>query len=286
MGSKNRLVLIPNEDLPILRDMYKINWPRHILNYHTINNFVLWLDKYPSIEGLSIWSLNGTWRQNGTVIIKSYWDVHCATLEETQESLVQALCLLDWKEPLLICSFPDYIRPAVLKTIEKVKAHVNYDTEYTFFILAKDKAKDLEPVKLSDGLSIRQLSEAEVSTANDNWPYKKDGSLVFLQRMMKYNVSYGAYSVTGQLVGWVFIDSSGGIGILHVVDEYRRKRIAEALVIEISKHIAGNLGLNPHTFILPDNIPSIGLFKKLGFEANTEPAYWIQMNPRAINQKN
>lgn len=70
MDSKNRLVVIPNEDLPILRDMYKINWPRHIVNYQTLHNFILWLDNYPSIDGLSIWSLNGTWRQNGTFIIK------------------------------------------------------------------------------------------------------------------------------------------------------------------------------------------------------------------------
>lgn len=230
--------------------------------------------------------MNRTFFVNDKNYLQSYWDVHCATLDETQESLVQALCLLDWNEPLLICSFPEYIHPAVLKAIDKVKANVRYDTGYTLFILAKDKAKNLAPVELSDGISIRQLSEAEASTANDKWPYKKDGSLVFLQRMTKYNVSYGAYSETGQLVGWVFIDSSGGIGVLHVIEEFRRKRIAEALVIKISKHIAENNSLSPHTFILPDNAPSIGLFKKLGFEANAEPGYWIQMNPRAINQKN
>ncbi|GAB0093401.1 uncharacterized protein DMENIID0001_084960 [Sergentomyia squamirostris] len=66
----DRLVSIPREDLPALRDLYKIDWPKHSFIYTTINQYILWLDIDPKIENLNFWSLNGSWQTDGTVIMK------------------------------------------------------------------------------------------------------------------------------------------------------------------------------------------------------------------------
>ncbi|XP_059617249.1 uncharacterized protein LOC132262124 [Phlebotomus argentipes] len=283
MSNTDRLVSIPPEDLLTLLDMYKVNWPRHLLSYQTIYHFFLWLQKNSSIEDLFVWSLNGSWRQNGTVIIKSHRDIHIATLDETHESLFRALCLLDWSPGILVCSFLEYMRPAPLRAIEKCRVPVAYDCSYKFFILAKEKAMDLQEVNLPENITIKRLAVEDASVANDLWPYKKDGSLVFLERMAKYNVAFSAYSSTGQLVGWVFVDSSLGIGTLHVVDEFRGRKIAQALVVKMCHYLSGTLNIDPHTFIVTNNYPSINLFKKLGFVENTELGYWIQTKPFSEN---
>ncbi|GAB0099332.1 uncharacterized protein DMENIID0001_151880 [Sergentomyia squamirostris] len=274
----DRLVSIPQEELPVLRDLYKVDWPKHLVAYQTINHYILWLEIDPNIKNLHIWSLNGSWRTNGTFIIKEHFDIHFATLEKNNESLVRALCLVDWSPGFLICAFMEYQRPSILKAIEKVKVPVIYDAGYKYFTLDKDKAKNLNDIPLDD-ITIKRLTVKDAAIANDLWPYKKEGSLIFLQISAKYNMCLGAYSSNNDLIGWIFIATSGAVGTLHVIEEYRGRKIAQALVVKICQYIGRSLQLDVHAFITHDNVPSQKLFEKLGFLENTEQGYWILTQP-------
>ncbi|XP_055685165.1 uncharacterized protein LOC129791163 isoform X2 [Lutzomyia longipalpis] len=276
MPPADRLVPIARKALPILRDLYKVDWPKHLINYQTINNFVNWYNQTSSIDEVFIWSLNDTWRDNGTFIIKSHYDIHCGTLDGNEETLVRAFCLINWNRPLLICSFVEYQRPPIVKALKIHKVPIKYDCSYKFFTLPKEKAKALPSVDLADDITIRRLGVREAEKANDLWPYKKDGSLTFLQKVAKYSMCYSAYTSSNELVGWIFTDTSGGIGTLHVVEEFRGRKIAQALVVKLCQHMGGTLKIDPHAFIVKTNFPSINLFEKLGFIESDELGYWIQ----------
>ncbi|GAB0088876.1 uncharacterized protein DMENIID0001_033400 [Sergentomyia squamirostris] len=280
----DRLVPIPREDLPALRNLYKVNWPKYLVVYKTINQFILWLETDPKIDNLFIWSLNGLWQSNGTVIIKNDLDIHCATLEENGESLMKALCLIDWSPGVLICDIMAYLQPRILEVIEKLRIPVMFDTGtgHKFLTLEREKAENLKDIQLDD-VTIKRLTVEDASIASSLWRsmahFRKGGSLMLLQRSAKYNMCLGAYSPNNDLIGWIFVASSGAIGTLHVIEEYRGRKIAQALIISLCQYIARSLKLDVHVFTTHENVPSQKLFSKLGFVENTELVYNILTKP-------
>ncbi|XP_059608035.1 uncharacterized protein LOC132255882 [Phlebotomus argentipes] len=278
MTSYDRLVPIATEDLPILRDLYKKNWPKYRIPYHTITHFTFWLETY-NVEDLLVWSLNDSWRENGTVIIKNHRDIHFATLDSTQETLVRALCLMDWSGGPLICGFEEHFRPAIRKAAEIANFPIVIEDSLKLFTLTREKARALQKVDLDEGLTIRRLTVEDASIANDLWRYKNSVTEVLLQKMAKYNICYGAYTPTDKLVGWIFITPYGAIGVLHILEEFRGKKIAQALVIQMIKYLIDTFAdLEPYAFIDALNVASIKLFEKLGFEDQHELGYFIYTN--------
>lgn len=65
----DKLVDIPQLEWIELRDLFLVNWPENHVAYHTIDNFVQWYRKEPDIKDLKIYSLNGSWRSDGTYVI-------------------------------------------------------------------------------------------------------------------------------------------------------------------------------------------------------------------------
>lgn len=63
------LTVIPPADWPELRDLYVANWPHNLVAYHTVDNFIQWHRRDPSIRNLTFYSLNGDWRKDGTYVI-------------------------------------------------------------------------------------------------------------------------------------------------------------------------------------------------------------------------
>ena len=65
----DKLVEVSQMEWIELRDMFLINWPENHVAYHTIDNFVQWFRKESDIKNLKIYSLNGSWRSDGTYVI-------------------------------------------------------------------------------------------------------------------------------------------------------------------------------------------------------------------------
>lgn len=69
MEPLNKLVEIPVCELPALRDLFKQDWPTHMIGYFTIDNYIRWLQETPTIPNLKIFSLNGDWINDGLYLI-------------------------------------------------------------------------------------------------------------------------------------------------------------------------------------------------------------------------
>ena len=60
---------IPVENLPSLRDKYKVNWPAHIVAYTLIDNFIWRFKNIPNNEDLiKVYTLNGKLEDDATFI--------------------------------------------------------------------------------------------------------------------------------------------------------------------------------------------------------------------------
>lgn len=70
----NKLVKIPTHHWKELRDMYLRDWPKNMVGYYTVNNYIKWIEKRPSMidnGNFTFLSLNNDW-QDGTFIITVY----------------------------------------------------------------------------------------------------------------------------------------------------------------------------------------------------------------------
>lgn len=65
----DKLVEVPQYSLIKFRNMFKTNWPSHIIAYYLIENYMEWLEKVNNIKNLKVYSLNGEWRKDGTFVI-------------------------------------------------------------------------------------------------------------------------------------------------------------------------------------------------------------------------
>ena len=81
MSRADELVLIPQNDWPLLRDLYESNWPENLVGFSTIDNYIRWYQKDPEIKNLSIYSLNGNWRVDGIfLVVVCIHKLHFSTL--------------------------------------------------------------------------------------------------------------------------------------------------------------------------------------------------------------
>ena len=65
----DKLVEIPPSDWIELRDLFLLNWPENHVAFQTINNYVNWYRKQSYIRHLKIYSLNNSWRSDGTYVV-------------------------------------------------------------------------------------------------------------------------------------------------------------------------------------------------------------------------
>lgn len=84
-----------------------------------------------------------------------------------------------------------------------------------------------------------------------------------------------AASLPGErLAGFIGLHGEGGIGMLEVFPEYRRRGLAAALVQGMVRRRLAE-GAIPFGHIVKGNEPSLRLQKKLGFRFSEEFVYWI-----------
>lgn len=137
-------------------------------------------------------------------------------------------------------------------------------------------------------------THGDLEKANSVWPFRNPNSLVFFERIAKYNPNIGAYKVDGTMVAWllryfwkkkqnkgnnyywivVFLRlPTGLLGALQTDEKYFGHGYGTLVTKVISKKIA-ELGHDIYAGILEKNYPSRNLFSKLGFKSIGE-VHWI-----------
>lgn len=79
--SMNKLTKIPPNDLPGLRDLFVQYWPKHVIGYYTIDNFVKWFEQDPNYADAELYCLDGDWSDGTYVILVSRSLLYCHGLD-------------------------------------------------------------------------------------------------------------------------------------------------------------------------------------------------------------
>jgi tRNA (guanine37-N1)-methyltransferase len=93
----------------------------------------------------------------------------------------------------------------------------------------------------------------------------------YLKERLVFGSIYGGY-INGEICGSVGVHAEGSIGLLQVLDKYRKRGFASELVTYMTNNLLVK-GEVPFSQIEFDNESSVDLHRKLGFEILTNRIY-------------
>jgi len=120
--------------------------------------------------------------------------------------------------------------------------------------------------------TMKRLQEIEAEYIYSNYTYDSYADIDYIRDRIEKDISIGVYHKK-ELVGWIMTHDDGSIGILHVLEQYRRKGLAKQMLLAIIQQKLEKKEL-PFLHIEEDNISSINLAKSCGF-VEDEIVWWI-----------
>ena len=109
-----------------------------------------------------------------------------------------------------------------------------------------------------------QLTAEDAEVLSSHWAFSGKGSVNYI----KYNIgnfpSVGIKDEKGNLVAWELSYFTGAMGMLHVMEEHRKKGIAKFIICTLASKLLDS-GKKVYCFIEDDNKASLDLHLKCGF---------------------
>ncbi|XP_055375841.1 uncharacterized protein LOC129608383 [Condylostylus longicornis] len=264
-SSLDQLVEIEQNDWPILRDLYKIEWPKHHIAFNIIQNYINWFQKDPNVKYIKVYSLNGDW-SDGTFVIVDRYIVPFCTLNKNLNRLTTALNLLDKSIPYYLYGYVERVAPAAKKYYEINNWIYDKHVCNTIWYRKKNNNKLEFEIKIPDHLILKPLQENDAIIVNNVWPHRHPGSLNAIKRLIRYNESLGIFRKDNdELIAWCLRLTLGSPGSLQVKDEYKRQGLG-ILLAKAMSNILMNLGMEIVAPVVEENVASKKMFESLDLQ--------------------
>lgn len=190
---------------------------------------------------------------------EDWWYVSCKTIDDFEWFLGKTN-----SEDKFIATIGDQL-------LERVKDH--FTCRWILSCQRFYLPNNIEIPKPTLETSSISTSDAELIYTNSN--YQTYTSIPYIKEQIEQGPG-AAYHSGDKLVGWVLTHDDGAMGMLHVLDNFRRQGIAKALVVDLIRKIR-ELGLIPFTYVEPSNCASLELIKGLGFVPD-RTIHWVNLN--------
>lgn len=129
-----------------------------------------------------------------------------------------------------------------------------------------------EPVEVvCGGLEIKPLTTEHLEIVYEH--YHDDVSYEYLKRRLEDGAIFGGF-VDGELCGFAGTHEEGAVGILRVLEKFRRRGFGAALEGYVINEVLKR-GEVPFVQVNPWNEASIRLQMGLGFEVSREVLWWL-----------
>lgn len=129
--------------------------------------------------------------------------------------------------------------------------------------------KDLLP--LHDGIKIETLNDSHFSMVVEHYHTMDDPD--YIRKLIDQEQLFGAF-VNGGFAGFIGIHLEGSIGMLEVLPEFRRQGLGTALESYLV-NLMVTKGWTPFCEVFADNINSMNMQRKLGFELSERYLSWF-----------
>ena len=120
-------------------------------------------------------------------------------------------------------------------------------------------------------VSLTALDSSHYDTITQN--YELDLGETYLRERLEAGAIFGAFA-DGEMIGFAGEHAEGSMGMLVILEQYRRKGYAAALVgFGVNRRL--KQGLIPFSNVFPDNYASIEMHKKMGFTISEDKVWWL-----------
>ena len=127
-----------------------------------------------------------------------------------------------------------------------------------------------DPPRISGKLQIRPAKETDLPVITEHYKKLEDREL---REIIRRGELFAGYD-NDKMIGFIGQHLEGGMGLLEVFPEYRRKKYGSELESWLIAHMQKQ-GLIPFCQIEVSNGNSLGLQRKLGLSVSEEKVYWM-----------
>lgn len=139
------LINIPIEELPELRDLYKVNWPLHVSTHSTIQLFIDRFKNFPEWIRKVFFLSFKDWKAHGAFVMTIGNRIFFNTLEKFPfDILRRALMLIDLDDKTTFVNIRDSLRCIVLDLLRIHHLEVVSDIGTKSFIIPRESLLDLD----------------------------------------------------------------------------------------------------------------------------------------------
>ncbi|XP_019875728.2 uncharacterized protein LOC109603679 [Aethina tumida] len=270
------LVVIPDEDLPELAQLYEKHQDVAAQIYCAIKTAIRWNQQ--GVKKFLFTSPNNSWREDGTIFVFVeflYKDLIISTLTNNYEHIYEALektKMIKSGTTLQFYSLDINFTPTILDWIKNTNKTLMYNLSGRNYSMTVEEALKLD-TSCPPEVLIKKLDVTHVNQINNIWPHKYPNSDKYMTDMIKLNDCYGVFlKEKGDLVAWAFTHHIGILGIIHTEDNHRKKGHGSLITKFLSKEIA-KLGLKPIGYVVEGNTASESMFEKMGFKDDGQYSY-------------
>lgn len=175
-----------------------------------------------------------------------------------------------------------------LPALRKVISHIpnwteKFDTLTHLHYLTKEKAREYD-VTCPDGITLKPMhSDEHVATIDAIYPFRSEGvTAKGFKKLMTFNVNLGAFNDNDKLVAWCLVYQSGVLNALQVLNDGQKRKGLGGLIVKAIAKIMAEKNWDTFGCIVDGNVPSLNLFKKLGF-TSIDQVHWVGFGAEDIN---
>lgn len=180
---------------------------------------------------------------------------------------------------LCCCVLKKHI-PAFNDAFDSLGLRQEFETTTLLYHLPKAEALQFQ-VNPTQGVCLKKLEEQDIPQIDLIYPFKSDETPILFSKLIRYNANLGAYNATdGELMAWCMRNNAGILTALQVEEQHKRRGLAELLLKAMAQKIA-EMGDDTSACIVLDNLPSLKLFEKVGFQNTGVEIVWMGYDVRS-----
>ncbi|KAI4469221.1 hypothetical protein MML48_2g00003611 [Holotrichia oblita] len=142
---------IPDEDVPLLRNLYKDHQNEAPYVYSLLNTYMVWKNKKPNLNCISLFGVNDDWLKTGTFILLFEYACNNSlviyTLEDDCQTLIKSLTQttrIDWEKRTIWSPVMAIHIPVVYNILRELDKWPRKITTDKMWMLDREKALQLE----------------------------------------------------------------------------------------------------------------------------------------------
>ncbi|HJA30810.1 MAG TPA: tRNA (guanosine(37)-N1)-methyltransferase TrmD [Candidatus Eisenbergiella pullicola] len=203
-------------------------------------------------------------RKDGVILQDTVSKVYMVTAENPDAG-ERLLSLADPNAEVFTCH-QKFLAESIARRFSKKDCSECFQVAYTKKV----------PLSEPEGVSVRVIGEEYTDLVHSLYPLIEKRERV--REILRDGIVYGAFlqkeSGARELVGFIGTHEEGAMGMLHVLEPYRRLGIAEKLESFLINRLLEQ-GRTPYAQIFTDNAASLKLQEKLGLRIAGRKIYWI-----------